>query len=222
MDERLLKAQAREALAGKWWTAILVAAVATIVGSLGHTIFPDDDIYRVFNKASREIYLTDTLRFSFKNGIFGIAAFIMGGVLDLGYSQFANKMLNKQDASFQDLTSQFHRFGDGFVQMLLRNIYTALWTCLLIIPGIIASYSYAMTPYIMLDQPELSPSQAIAESKEMMKGHKGELFTLHLSMLGWSILSVLTLNLGFLALNPYLKLSEAAFYRQLTTCKNAQ
>lgn len=219
MDNRLLKAQARDALSGKWLTAILVAAIAVIVGGLGYTVFPN---FSWEIPLSQDIPLTENFRISFKDGIFGLSALILGGVLDLGYSQFANKMLDKQEAGVSDLTSQFHRFGDGFLQQLLRHIFVVLWSMLFVIPGIIAHYSYAMTPYIMLDQPELTPSQAIAESKEIMKGHKADLFILHLSMLGWAILSVLTLNLGFLALNPYLKLSEAAFYRQLTTCKNAQ
>jgi len=83
------------------------------------------------------------------------------------------------------------------------------------IPGIIASYSYAMTPYILAENPGLRANEAISRSKEMMDGYKGELFLLHLTFIGWDLLAVLTLNIGHLWLNPYKHAAEAAFYRQL-------
>ena len=72
-----------------------------------------------------------------------------------------------------------------------------------------------MTPYILAENPEMTASQAIEQSKYMMDGHKGELFCLHLTFIGWDILAALTLNLGNLALNPYKNAAEAVFYRDL-------
>lgn len=216
MDERLLKARARESLAGNWPLAIGVAALAVILGGLGAHFLPND-IHDFPIPLRGEWTLVEGFSLSLKNGIFSLCAFLIGGVLDLGYSLFALNLHDRKEAEFSDLFSQFHRFTDGFLQQLLRYIYVALWSLLLVIPGLIAHYSYAMTPYLMLDHPDLTPSQAIAASKQLMNGHKGELFTLRLSMFGWFLLSLLTMNLGFLALNPYIKLSEAAFYRQLTT-----
>ena len=77
------------------------------------------------------------------------------------------------------------------------------------------SYSYAMTPFILAEHPELTAGQAIDWSKELMEGHKMDLFILELTFIGWEILAGLTWNLGHLALNPYQNAARAAFYRQL-------
>lgn len=86
---------------------------------------------------------------------------------------------------------------------------------LLIIPGIMASYSYAMTGYILAEHPELTASEAIAQSKDMMAGNRWRLFCLQFSFIGWDILCALTLGIGNLALRPYRHAAEAAFYREL-------
>jgi len=99
--------------------------------------------------------------------------------------------------------------------MLLRQIFIWLWSLLLIIPGIIKSFSYALTPYILEEQPELSANDAIDRSRAMMRGHKFDLFWLYLSFLGWAILCVFTMGIGFLWLIPYVQSSEVAFYEDV-------
>ncbi len=102
-----------------------------------------------------------------------------------------------------------------FFTMMLQGVYTFLWTLLLIVPGIIKSFSYMMTPYILADYPELSYNQAIEKSMAMMKGNKMKLFLLILSFLGWIILSFLTLGIGIFWVSPYMYQSMAAFYEDL-------
>ena len=82
-----------------------------------------------------------------------------------------------------------------------------------------AHYKYAMTPYIMADHPELTASEAIEHSKQIMDGHKWELFVLHLTFLGWDLLAALTLGVGNLVLNPYKNAAEAVFYQRLCSRK---
>jgi len=72
---------------------------------------------------------------------------------------------------------------------LLMSVYIILWSMLFVIPGIVKSFSYAMTPYILYEHPELSPNAAITESRRMMDGNKGRLFCLELSFIGWHLLS---------------------------------
>ena len=95
---------------------------------------------------------------------------------------------------------------------LLRAIFTWLWTLLLIIPGIIKALSYAMTAYILVDYPELSANKAIELSMAMMKGHKYDLFYLYLSFIGWILLCLLTLGIGYLWLIPYIQSAQSSFY----------
>lgn len=113
-------------------------------------------------------------------------------------------------------------FGYGFKiywraigGMLLVGIFTFLWSLLLIIPGIIKAYSYSMTPYILIDNPELSVREAIRKSQRMMVGQKFNLFYLQLSFIGWFFLACLTGGIGFLWVIPYYQTSQAVFYQNL-------
>lgn len=113
-------------------------------------------------------------------------------------------------------------FNIGFSQYLhkvwgyfLMIIFIFLWSLLLLIPGIVKAFSYAMTPYILEEHPELSASEAIDRSRAMMKGHKFDLFWLYLGFLGWFLLCLLTCGIGFLWLEPYVETSKAAFYQDL-------
>lgn len=106
-------------------------------------------------------------------------------------------------------------FGRILGTGLLQAIYTLLWLLLLIVPGIVKSYSYAMTSYILKDHPELQYDAAISKSMVMMSGYKMKLFLLDLSFIGWGILCLFTLGIGFLFLNPYMQAAHAAFYEDL-------
>ena len=91
-----------------------------------------------------------------------------------------------------------------------------LWTLLFIVPGIVAAFRYAMAPYVLAEHPELTASEAIEKSKQMMAGNKGRLFCLQLSFIGWFLLACLTWGVGFFFLAPYTKAAETGFYLDLT------
>lgn len=97
--------------------------------------------------------------------------------------------------------------------MFLRGLYTFLWTCLLIVPGIIKSYEYLMVPYILADHPEMDHKEVFALSKKMMDGEKWNAFVLGLSFIGWQLLNLLTLGiLGIFYVNPYVYATDAELY----------
>lgn len=85
--------------------------------------------------------------------------------------------------------------------------------CLVITYIIISRYALAF--YIYNDNEELSVMECINGSKEMMKGNKVKLFLLQLSFIGWHILSIITLFIGYLWLKPYIETSTASFYNNL-------
>ena len=100
--------------------------------------------------------------------------------------------------------------------LFLRDLFRFLWGLLLIVPGIIKSYSYRMAPYILADRPELSGTEVLTLSRQMMDGHKWKTFVLDLSFIGWRILSALTLGmLGLFYVNPYRQCTNAELYREL-------
>ena len=225
MEASHIRARAREKLAGNWALSIAVAAVACLLGGMltGSSFLPTISAELAARFPALQ-ELSDFLRkgltigrftLGFREGTLGLAAFVLGGVLELGYARFLLNQHDGRDAQFSDLFSQFHRFGPGFVQYFLRALYTALWSLLLVIPGIMASLSYAMTPYLMAENPDLSPSEAIEASKDLMDGHKMDLFLLNLSFIGWAILAGISGNLGYLLLNPYENAAHTVFYRQI-------
>jgi uncharacterized membrane protein len=117
-----------------------------------------------------------------------------------------------------DVMYIFKEFNNRvLITMVLTMLYTWLWSLLLIIPGIIKSYSYAMTPFILEDDDEeiISGNEAIEKSMRMMDGHKWELFCLDFSFIGWILLAILTLGIGCLWLYPYINTARAAFYEEL-------
>ena len=218
MDNSYLRQKARDSLRGQWGVSIGIAAVAALLGGLlvGTTFLPEIQTHLAKHYGDfGKVALSNGLKIGFTGGIFGLASLIIGGVLQLGYAQFLLRQQNRGDGEFNDLFSYFDRFGAGFAQKFLRELYTLLWSFLLFIPGIIAAYRYAMTPFLMVEFPELTASEAIDRSKEMMQGHKMDLFLLDLSFIGWMFLAALTANIGNLWLNPYRNAARAAFYMEL-------
>lgn len=74
---------------------------------------------------------------------------------------------------------------------------------------------YALVFYIHNDIRDASVMDCINYSKEMMRGHKYRLLLLNLSFIGWHILSILTLGIGYIWLRPYIFATRAGFYNDL-------
>ena len=141
-----------------------------------------------------------------------VAPFILSGPILLGITMFLLEVARKGDGEFETGFNGFKNFGPALVAYLLTTIFIALWSLLLVIPGIVATFSYSMTFYILADNPGMSGSEAIKKSKQMMKGHKWELFCLGLSFIGWILLGIITLGIGFLWIGPYMCTAYAHFY----------
>ena len=217
---------ARENLSGNWGLSIGACLLAAIMGGMliGSSFLPQLNIHMENQDIeSWEQFFRVTLgSTTLSVYTINLIHFILGGVIQLGYAQFLLKQYNRANFEVKDLFSQFERFGQAFLQRFLRILYTSLWSLLFIIPGIVKSYAYAMTPFIMAENPEMTASEAITASKEMMDGHKGELFTLDLTFIGWELLCLLTLNIGHLWLNPYKNAAYAVFYKDLTASRHAE
>lgn len=182
-----LRAMAREQLKGHWGMALLLCLVYSILGGI----------------------------FGFIPYVGPIINLVLIGPLTLGLTCCFMKLVRNEEFIFENLFDGFKNFAQSFILQLLSAIFISLWTLLLIVPGIIATYKYSMAFYILNDNPEIDSMDAINRSKEMMNGYKWKLFCLHLSFIGWWLLSILTLGIGFLWLIPYIKSSTANFYENL-------
>lgn len=219
MTSSELRAIARRNLEGTWGISVGVALVAAILGGL--IVGTGSNINFNFNEDTVRnlppIFWTVLLPLVSVAGLLGIVSFILGGTVQLGYAKFLLKQYDRKQLQFSDLFSQFERFGTGFAQKFLRTLFTVLWSLLFIIPGIVKGLSYAMTPFILEEHPEMTASEAIKASMRLMDGHKMDLFILGLTFIGWQILACLTMGIGFLFLNPYMNAAYAAFYRSIST-----
>lgn len=149
--------------------------------------------------------------------LIGLVLFILALPLTWGYQTLFLGAVRGGDATAKDMFEGYNKelFSRVLTTTLLYYVYVFLWSLLLLIPGCIKSYSYAMTPYILKDNPEMKNNAAIEESMRMMDGHKLELFLLDLSFIGWAILSILTCCIGFLWLVPYMNMARVNFYEDL-------
>ena len=219
MTSSELRAMARRNLEGTWGISVGVALVAALLGGL--IVGTGSNINFNFNEDTVRnlppIFWTVLLPMVSLAGLLGIVSFILGGTVELGYAKFLLKQYDRKELQFSDLFSQFERFGTGFAQKFLRTLFTVLWSLLFIIPGIVKGLSYAMTPFILEEHPEMTASEAIKASMKLMDGHKMDLFILGLSFIGWRLLACLTMGIGFLFLNPYMNAAYAAFYRSIST-----
>ena len=137
--------------------------------------------------------------------------------LEVGYHNSMRVLYERRD--YDSTRNMFDICKTNYLHkvagMFLMNLKVFLWTLLFIIPGIVMAFAYAMTPYILEEHPEISAWDASARSREMMKGHKFDLFYLYLSFIGWVVLAIITLGIGFLWLSPYVEGAVAAFYNDL-------
>jgi uncharacterized membrane protein len=160
-----------------------------------------------------------------------IAVLLAVGPFALGFVGFFLKRIRGETIAVENIFDGFKRFFPAFLTMFFTVLFTFLWSLLLIIPGIIKAFGYSMAFYIMYDNPEIKPLEALKKSQILMKGYKMKLFLLELSFIGWTFLAILPfmlavrwLNnsfaalpfiLGILWLYPYIYLSIANFYENL-------
>lgn len=222
MDTKTLKQRALNNLQGNWGLSVGVAFLAVLLGGASFYSNLNLNLDEEHLRNLPTILINLLTIYTSIMGMLGLAQFIIGGTINLGYTQYLLDQHDRKELDFHVLFSQFNRFGVGFLQYFLRYLYIALWSLLFIIPGIVKSFSYAMTPYILAENPEMTANEAITTSRQMMDGHKGELFWLRLTFIGWTILCVFTLGIGNLFLSPYMNAAEAAFYRQLKDDSSAE
>lgn len=221
-----LKQDARDMLSGRWKDAVLMNLIPTLIMIAAFAVV----IIALVIAVETINYSPDTGAYYGDDGGSGNGSSTVSGIISTFISTgITFAFLNAfRDASYKirPLKDAFQVFSKKyFLGVLLiyviSSIFTVLWTFLFIIPGIIKSYSYSQAYLIYkdhVDRPDLdkiSALDSITESKELMHGHKMRLFLLGLSFLGWILLGVLSLGIGFLWISPYMTATNAAFYNDL-------
>jgi|GEM_PF-55668 uncharacterized membrane protein len=219
MYARDYREQAFQALSGRWGVAVGTGLVASLLGARDMGVRIPNLNYRYNDTLSlyyNPYFLTILLGILCIALVYAIVLFFIGGAFTLGYAQFNINVIDNTNPRFGNLFSKFNMFWTGFIMQFLTGLFIFLWALLLIIPGIIAAYSYAMTPYILLENPEMPVLDAISRSKVMMRGNKGRLFCLEISFIGWALLCLITCGIGVLWLYPYMSAARAAFFNEVS------
>lgn len=185
--------QAAAKLDGSWFMAALAILIVSVMrGCFGGIMSDNPFLYAPY-------------------GIFQILIL----PLEWGLSILFLDLIRGKSLAIENLFDGFKDYGRIMLTLLLQYVYIVLWTVLLIVPGIIKSYSYSMTSFIMKDNKEIKYNDAIELSMAMMHGYKMKLFLLDLSFIGWALLCLCTCGIGFFFLSPYVRTAHAAFYEDL-------
>lgn len=220
-DRPALKQKAKEALRNnspKIYLVGILSSLLTTVG-VGATEWSTLRVVLQADTVEEMAYLLEQSQAISAGFALTAATFVMTMFLNLvncGWQLFTLRASRGEETGgVETLFACFQQFWRFFLAHLLMNLFTLLWSLLFLIPGIIAGYSYTQTVHIMLDNPDISPLEAISASKRLMRGHKLEYFVLELSFLGWAYLSVFTFGLLGIWLNPYMQVTFANYYNAL-------
>lgn len=148
--------------------------------------------------------------------LFTVVYFVITSLLEFGYLLYCLKVSNRDfSMAYSDLFLGIRYILKILGLSIMIFIFCLLWSLLLIIPGIIASFRYSQAVFILAENPDKGIMQCIRESKVMMRNHKFEYFILKLSFLLWILLVVLTVGLASIYVNPYMTITKANYYNAI-------
>ena len=212
-----LKRQAKESLKGRWGQAVLLNLIPTLIGiaAILLIMIPIILFATTIYDGSASVSDATTSGGGSSGGGGGIISSIISALFMSGISWTYLDILRGQKDQIEPFKDAFRGFKGLFIGgviglAVLISIFTTLWGLLLVIPGIIKSYSYSQSYFIYYDI-----VQETGQTPKLMDGYKGQLFWLDLSFIGWHILALATAGIGYLWLSPYISATKAAFYEQL-------
>lgn len=215
MDRLQLKNRAKESLKGHYWEFykmfLMFVLIAFLVGLLAGTL---DYVCHTSYVVGEQIVFNKTVPVEIK--VFQtIGEVLLSALFTFGIISFSLKISRNEEVTYKELFSKTNLWLFFILVTLLVGIFVSLWSLLLIIPGIIAGYAYRMVYFVKLDNPDIGVLEAISKSKEIMRGHKLDLFILQLSFIGWIILGAFTLGILYIWLIPYMTITECNFYNSI-------
>lgn len=202
MTNQDYKNSALNALSGRWPAAVVATLIVLLIDVAVYAVTGDGE-------SSKGLQLVSLI-------------LSIGLVQPLSVGYYNAFRLLHRDGDDKVIGNMFRiPFGSNYVHVVLGVVLTAVvitvGIILFVIPGIIWAVAYSMVPYVLVTRPELSVSEAMKTSRLMMRGHKFDLFYLWLSFIGWGVLCILTLGIGYLWLSPYMAFAQAAFWEDVSS-----
>ncbi len=217
MDRSILKMDAKTAMkeaAISPYGVTIIFGIIIFILTIIQRAFDDWGVIIIQTKAYEDpeqfiSYMVSSL-------IFAAIYFVITTVLNFGYLLYCLKVSNRDSSmSYSDLFLGIRYIFKVLGLSIMMSIFVMLWSLLLIIPGIIASFRYTQAVFILAENPDKGIMQCIRESKEMMINHKFEYFVLDLSFLLWILLMIVTVGLASIYVNPYMTITKANYYNAI-------
>ena len=226
-----LKQRGKLAFKANYWKCVLVSLILVILtgassggSAAGNSDEEGNSLMNALQTASQQTGISVGAIVGIVFGVIGVA-FVIGLVISIlvknpfivGCRSF---YLNNSDApaNFGQIAAGFSKFGYGRVilTMFLRDLFIGIGFFLLIVPGVILTYSYRLVPYILAENPEISGMDALKMSADMMRGQKWNTFVLDLSFIGWMLLTIITCGIvGIFYVDPYMHATDAELYKAI-------
>ena len=141
------------------------------------------------------LFLNMVSAFAGDAGVLSTFVSILTGLLSIvlgaGFTLYCMANRRNERAEYLTLFDGLSFVGKLIALTIVTYAFIWLWSMLFIIPGIIAAYRYRFAPYNLYENPGISVMEALDMSKRQTMGYKGQIFTLDLSYLGWTLLASL-------------------------------
>lgn len=233
IDRVMLKADARQRL-GRYSpnpivVGLIVFLISWVLSMLSGSVLGMNAFLQLFDLsryASEEAFMRAYEHFFYNYRpsaiamLLAAALMIMNYMVSVGFTIYSLHVSRGEKADYGNLFDGFGIFFRVLWLAILEGLFVFLWSLLLYVPGIIAAYRYRQALFLLLDHPEMSALECITASKEMMRGHKGELFALDLSFIGWMLLEAIVAPLA-IWLMPYREITYANYYNALLDLQGA-
>lgn len=214
MNRALLKQDAKNAMSMAYPHPVLTTLILMVV-SIASTV--------VINLVGGVFGFTGAITGSssvnalgaFITTLFSIAVGLLLGTVQFGYTVYCLKVFKQEETGINELFAYFPMFLKVCGLILWMELFISLWSCLCVIPGIIAALRYSQAFFILAENPDMSIRDCVNESKNLMSGRLWEFFVLQLSFIPWSLLTAVTCGLAGLYVQPYMQITFAGYYLSL-------
>ncbi len=197
------KEQAKQLLTGKYQNVIIIMLIMGVVSSL----FTSGNFSQNANFGAR---------------LLSIISFALSAAFTYAQTKMFIGVTNDENPDIETvvLAGFKENYVRSLITLLIQTVYIILWTLLFVIPGIIKAYAYSMSFYLLNKNKDLQPSEAITMSKEYTNGYKMDLFMLHLSYIGWYILSLFTFGILLFWVIPKVQTAQTLIFNEIYLEKN--
>lgn len=193
--------------------ALLSSAVVYVNGGIAvylQTYFPNVTIPVVLRPVAMPAMLITLIT---------VVSWLLRVLLEGGWVLYHLGVRRGEEMPYATFFDGFAFIGKLILVNLVTSIFVFLWSMLLFIPGIIASYRYRFAIYNLCENPDMGVMEAISMSCAQTSGYKGDLFLLDLTFIGWNLLCALTAGILDIWIAPYIMQTNIGYFQEIKRIK---